>query len=202
MPKGIPTRTGRILTAEDKAQILREANEPGCNRSALAEKWGCSRAYIYLLLNPCNFKQPAPIEFIGAHEIRKLRVTLRLSLRQFADLMGVSEGNVRGWEDAEHGWQPRAAARHHILKTAEEHGLPLEFLASERTLKNADLEVKNPIGREERRNLKERGRQRQDFRRKIQEPPPEPPVPQAPPPKTVTVGNKEAFNRAAEMFRF
>ncbi len=199
----MPTRSGRILTAEDRAQILKEANEPGCNRSALADKWGVSRAYIYLLLNPANFAPPRPIDYVGAHEIAKLRKTLRLSLRQFADLLGVSETAIRGWEDEENGFLPRAASRHHLLKIAAEHGLPLEFLASDRTVKSAGIEVKNPFSYHERRELKQRyGRNRQDFRRKIQLPPPPVPVPQAPPPKTVTVGNRDAYQRAAEMFKF
>src|SRR6185436_19982985 len=134
------TRTGRILTAEDKAAIHKEAMEPGCNRSALAEKWGVSRAFIYLLLNPANFAQPKPTDLVSAHEISKLRKTLRLSLRQFADLLGVTEAAIRGWEtEGEGGWQPRAAARHRLLEIAREHGLPLEFLASTKSVKAAGI---------------------------------------------------------------
>jgi DNA-binding transcriptional regulator YiaG len=201
MPVATPTRTGRLLTQADRDQILKEANEPGCNRSALADKWGVSRAYIYLLLNPASFKAPAPTDLVGPHEIRKLRVTLRLSLRQFADMLGVDEKTVRNWEDEENGFQPRAAARHHLLQIAKEHGIPLEFLASTMSVKAAGIEVKS-IPYQERRNLKEKAKGRPDFRKKIAEPPPAPVEPPAPPPKKVTVGNKSAFDKAAEMFRF
>jgi DNA-binding transcriptional regulator YiaG len=198
MPKGFPTRTGRLLTAEDRTKILEEANEPGCNRSALADKWGVSRTFIYLLLNPAAFASPKPIDLIGAHEIAKLRKTLRLSLRQFADLLGITEKVVRDWEAGE--YSPRAASRHRLLEIAKEHGLPLEFLVSEMSVKAAGVTVQNPLGYQERRNLKEKGKQRQDFRRRIVEPPPVPVQSQAPPPKTVTVGNRAAFDSAKGIF--
>jgi DNA-binding transcriptional regulator YiaG len=201
MPVATPTRTGRLLTQADRDQILKEANEPGCNRSALADKWGVSRAYIYLLLNPASFKPPAPVDLVSSHEIAKLRRTLRLSLRQFADLLAVDEATIRGWEDdGPDGWLPRAASRHRLLEIAKEHGLPLEFLASDRTLKSVGLEIKNPITREDRKHLKERGKQRQDFRRRIVEPPQEPTAPVPPPPKKVTVGNRSAFVSADKLF--
>jgi len=195
------TRTGRIITAEDKTAIHKEAMEPGCNRSALAEKWGVSRAFIYLLINPCNFKPPAPTDLIGPHEVQKLRKTLRLSLRQFGDMLGVSEGTIRGWEATDDlGWQPRAAARHRLLEIAQHHGLPLEFLVSDRTAKSAGIQIKNPLNYQDRRNLKELGKKRPDFRKKIAVPPPQPTTPAPPPPKTVTVGNRSAFANAGKLF--
>jgi len=202
MPKGYPTRTGRVLTAEDKATILKEANEPNCNRSALADKWGVSRTYIYLLLNPANFVAPKPIDMIGAHEIAKLRKTLRLSLRQFADLLGITEKAVRQWEDAENGFQPRAASRARLLEIAKQHGLPLEFLGSTKTAKAAGVTILNPIDWKARRELsREKSKQqRQDFRRKVAEPPPPVQQPQAPPPKTVSVGNKAAWENSKGLF--
>ena len=197
------TRTGRTLTAEERAAIYKEATEPGANRSAVAEKWGVSRAFIYLILNPATFAKPKPVDLVGPHEIAKLRRTLRLSLRQFADLLGVSEATIRGWESADgEGWQPRPAARHRLLEIAKHHGLPLEFLESTMTAKTAGVTILNPIDYRARRELKRDAQKakRQDFRKRIVEPPPEPAQPQAPPPKTVTVGNRAAFESAKGLF--